>query len=165
VDVLIQEQAEACVLQHVDHEKVRRATGTMPSPGRLQDLAETYKVLSHPTRLKIVHALLSEDELCVCDLAAVLGMSVSSVSHQLRTMRGMRLVRTRREGKLVYYALDDGHVRMLYEAGLEHVREQGEARREKQEEERNPESRSIPGEESGTEPVNSAMPLPDRRLT
>ena len=94
----------------------------MPDNGNLTRLSETFKVLSHPTRLKIIHAL-SEAELCVCDLAALLGSTESAVSHQLRLLRGMRLVKYRREGKLAYYALDDQHVHQLFAAGMEHMEE------------------------------------------
>mgnify|MGYP001197531126 CR=1 FL=1 len=106
----------------VDREKVLRAGQDMPGAETLDTLAETFKVLSHPTRLKIIHAL-SRNEFCVCDLATLLGTTDSAVSHQLRLLRSMRLVRYRREGKLAYYALDDQHVHQLFEAGLEHMQE------------------------------------------
>ena len=106
----------------VDREKVLRAGRDMPETGILNTLAETFKVLSNPRRLKIINAL-SKHELCVCDLAALLGTTDSAVSHQLRTLRQMRLVKYRREGKLAYYSLDDRHVQLLFEAGLEHALE------------------------------------------
>ena len=109
--------------EHLVHaDRVQRAGISMPDERTLDDLADFFKMLSHPTRLKVIHAL-EREELCVCDLAAVLGMTESAVSHQLRLLRNMRLVRHRREGKLVYYALDDQHVRELYEAALEHLQE------------------------------------------
>jgi DNA-binding transcriptional ArsR family regulator len=83
-------------------------------------LAETFQVLGDPTRVRIVHAL-SLGELCTSDLAAVVGMSESAVSHQLRTLRQLNVVRSRREGKLVYYNLNDDHVRSLFQQGLEHA--------------------------------------------
>lgn len=83
-------------------------------------LAETFKALSDPTRLRIV-SLLAGAELCVDDLARILGMGQSAVSHQLRTLRDLRLVRRRREGRQVFYTLDDEHVADLYRRGLEHV--------------------------------------------
>ncbi len=83
-------------------------------------LAETFKALSDPTRLRIV-SLLAGSELCVYDLAAALGMGQSAVSHQLRTLRDLRLVRWRREGRQIYYTLDDEHVADLFRRGLEHV--------------------------------------------
>jgi DNA-binding transcriptional ArsR family regulator len=106
----------------VDREKVLKAGQAMPDTRTLNALAETFKVLSHPTRLKIIHALFS-NELCVCDLAALLGSTESAVSHQLRLLRSMRLVKHRRAGKLAYYSLDDRHVHQLFEAGLKHMQE------------------------------------------
>lgn len=83
-------------------------------------LAETFKALADPTRVRILHAL-SHAELCVGDLAAVLEMTESAVSHQLRLLRSLRVVRARREGKQVYYALDDEHVTRLFQLSLEHL--------------------------------------------
>jgi ArsR family transcriptional regulator, lead/cadmium/zinc/bismuth-responsive transcriptional repressor len=85
-------------------------------------LAETFKVLGDVTRVRILDAI-SRSELCVCDIARLVGMSESAVSHQLRLLRGMRLVRPRRDGRLVFYALDDQHIVRLFEQGLEHVEE------------------------------------------
>jgi ArsR family transcriptional regulator len=85
-------------------------------------LAETFKVLGDTTRVRILDAL-SRSELCVQDLAAGVGMSESAVSHQLRVLRGMRLVRQRRDGRLIYYTLDDQHIVGLFVQGLEHVSE------------------------------------------
>ncbi len=113
---------DLCEDHLIDREKVQRAARALPTQRVLNGLAETFKVLSNPSRLKIIHAL-SRDELCVCDLAALLGSTDSAVSHQLRILRSMRLVKYRREGKLAYYSLDDQHVRQLFEAGLEHMTE------------------------------------------
>jgi len=85
-------------------------------------LSETFRVLGDPTRLRIVHAL-SGGELCVCDLAAVLGAAQSTVSHSLRALRQLRLVRYRKEGKIAYYALDDAHIASLMTQGFRHVEE------------------------------------------
>ena len=85
-------------------------------------LADTFQMLASPTRLRIVEAL-AVRELCVCDLSAVVGVSQSAVSHQLRQMRQMRIVRYRRDGRMAYYRLDDPHVEALFATGLEHVRE------------------------------------------
>ena len=112
--------AAVCETHLVDEGRVRRAQEAMPADEPLTDLAEIYRVLGHSSRLKIVHALF-EEELCVCDLASLLGTTISAVSHQLRLLRNHRLVRNRREGKLVYYRLDDDHVRQLFEAGMQHV--------------------------------------------
>lgn len=83
-------------------------------------VAETFQVLGDPSRVRIVHAL-SLSELCTSDLASVVGMSESAVSHQLRTLRQLHVVKARREGKLVFYSLDDDHVRSLFDLGLEHA--------------------------------------------
>ena len=85
-------------------------------------LAETFKVLGDVTRVRILDAL-SRSELCVCDLAQLIGLSESAVSHQLRLLRGMRLVRSRRDGRMVFYTLDDQHIVRLFEQGMEHVGE------------------------------------------
>src|SRR5207253_10377726 len=90
-------------------------------------LAETFKVLGDVTRVRILDAL-SRAELCVGDLAELLGLSESAVSHQLRLLRGMRLVRPRRDGRLIFYSLDDHHIVGLLEHGLEHVAERPAAR-------------------------------------
>lgn len=96
----------------------------------LAGLSLTFKTLADPSRIRILHALAAE-ELCVCDLAAVLDMGVSAVSHQLRLLRATRLVRIRREGRRTFYVLDDDHVRSLYAQGLEHIGHRA-ARRGKQ---------------------------------
>lgn len=93
---------------------------------RARMLAETFKVLGDPTRVRMVHAL-SLSELCTSDLAEVVSMSESAVSHQLRTLRQLRVVRSRREGKLVFYSLDDDHIRRLFEQGFEHTLEKARA--------------------------------------
>lgn len=84
-------------------------------------LAQIFASLSDPTRVRMISAL-NERELCVCDLATVLGMTQSAVSHQLRVLRNLNLVRYRKEGRSVYYTLEDEHVRQLFERGLEHIR-------------------------------------------
>ena len=85
-------------------------------------LAETFKVLGDPTRVRILDAL-ARAEVPVCDLADVLGLTQSAVSHQLRLLRSMRLVRSRREGRHIFYAVDDDHIARLFKQGLEHVQE------------------------------------------
>ncbi len=85
-------------------------------------LADTFKVLGDPTRVRILDAL-SRDETPVCDLAEALGVTQSAVSHQLRLLRSMRLVRARRDGRHIYYALDDEHILKLFRQGLDHVQE------------------------------------------
>jgi len=92
------------------------------APPSATALADTFRVLGDVTRVRILDAL-SRAELCVSDIAALVGLSESAVSHQLRVLRGGRLVRPRREGRLVYYALDDHHIVRLFEQGLQHVEE------------------------------------------
>lgn len=86
-----------------------------------RSIAETFKMLGDATRVKILHAL-SKRELCVCDISAVVGMGQSAVSHQLRLLRGASLVKYRKEGKMVWYSLDDEHIFLLLSQGIEHVR-------------------------------------------
>ena len=110
-------------LHIVDPRAVEAARSTLCSEDELTLIADTFQILANPTRLQIVRAL-ARRELCVGDLAAVVGASPSAVSHHLRQLRQMRLVRHRRDGKLTYYSLDDDHVAKLFELGLVHVREE-----------------------------------------
>lgn len=114
--------AGLCQVACVDGAAVARARAAMPPAPAVALAAETLKVLGDPTRLRIVHAL-SREELCVCDLAALVGMSQSVVSHSLRALRQMRLVRYRKAGKVAYYSLDDAHVATLLTEALHHVGE------------------------------------------
>lgn len=93
----------------------------IPEPDVILHLSETFKTLGDPTRIKILHAL-SKHELCVCDIAAVLHMRQSAISHQLRILRSAKLVKYRKEGKSVWYSLDDDHVLLLMNQGLEHIK-------------------------------------------
>ena len=104
----------------VDPEAVRRIQEHPIDADMTAQVAEIFKALADPTRVRILHALLHA-ELCVGDLAAVLEMSESAVSHQLRLLRGLRVVRARREGKQVFYTLDDEHVTRLFQISLEHL--------------------------------------------
>ena len=113
---------EICEIRAVDADRVQRARTALPTENETGRLAETFKIMGDPTRLKILMAL-SGEELCVCDLSALLGISESATSHQLRLLRTLRLVRNRKEGKMVYYALDDEHILDLIQQGLVHVRE------------------------------------------
>jgi ArsR family transcriptional regulator len=112
--------ADRCSETVIDEDKVRQAEQVLLDGLAATHLAETFKALADPTRVRIISILLHTD-LCVCDLAATLGMTQSAVSHQLRLMRSMRLVKSRKEGRMVYYALDDEHIRDLFMRGLEHV--------------------------------------------
>ncbi len=114
--------APACEFLHAHGEQVDRVRAQMPSEDSLIDLSELYKVFGDSTRIKILYVLF-ESELCVCDIAALLGMTVSAVSHQLRILRTAKLVDFRREGKTVFYALADDHVRTILGMGMEHILE------------------------------------------
>ena len=94
----------------------------MPDEGTLCDLAEFFKVFADSTRIKILYALANK-ELCVCDIWQSLGLTQSAVSHQLRILKQMRLVKYRKEGKTIYYSLDDDHIQSILNGGLEHVME------------------------------------------
>jgi len=109
-------------LRIVHADRVKTARREASSEDELQQLATIYQVLGDPSRLKIVMALRRE-EMCVCDLAALTGISESAVSHQMRRLKDLSLVKTRRDGQVVYYALDDKHVVLLLDIGLRHVRE------------------------------------------
>ena len=113
---------EACDVIQIDLTRVRRLRAALVPGDTVTALADIFSGLGDPTRVRILDAL-SHGELCVCDLAAVLSLSQSAVSHQLRLLRGLRLVRARREGRMVFYALDDRHVVDLLGEGLKHVAE------------------------------------------
>jgi len=110
----------------IDGDRVAAVQLQMPAAAGFRHLAETFSAMGDPTRLRLLFALANE-ELCVCDLSSLLGVSVSAVSHQLRLLRGLRLVKCRREGRLSYYSLDDSHhhVAALMELGLQHVGNRG----------------------------------------
>ncbi|MBU0986164.1 MAG: metalloregulator ArsR/SmtB family transcription factor [Proteobacteria bacterium] len=113
---------DICQEKILHRENVQKAVENIPDFDTLQNLCEIFKALSDPNRLKMVIAL-ETVELCVCDLAAITGSSDSAVSHQLRILRNLKIVRYRREGKIVYYRLDDDHVNALVQQSLEHVQE------------------------------------------
>ena len=115
-------QAEVNEEQTEIEDIARRVTDNQPAEEVLYDLAELFKVFGDSTRIRILYALV-ESELCVGDLAQSLGMGLSAVSHQLKILKDAKLVRYRREGKSVIYALDDEHVRNILNMGMEHVEE------------------------------------------
>ena len=113
---------DACAVTAVDADKVRLATGRLLVPGEVMALTELFKLLSEPTRLRILYALSEAGELCVCDLSAVVGAPESSVSHALRLLRMAGVVRARRAGRMAFYALADHHVRLVLDLAAEHLR-------------------------------------------
>jgi DNA-binding transcriptional ArsR family regulator len=113
---------ETCDVFHLHPGKVSVLKRRLMGESAVTALAETFKLLGDVTRVRILDAL-TRSELCVCDIARLLGLSESAVSHQLRLLRGVRLVRPRREGRMVFYTLDDQHIVGLFAQGLEHVEE------------------------------------------
>jgi DNA-binding transcriptional ArsR family regulator len=109
-------------LSHVDAAKVAKLQRALIGPQAVAALSETFKVLGDVTRVRMLDAL-SKAELCVGDLASLLGLTESAVSHQLRLLRSMRLVRSRRDGRMMFYMLDDDHIVKLFRQGLDHVEE------------------------------------------
>lgn len=113
---------DTCDGEVINEETVKKVRATFPKDEMIFDLADFYKIFGDTTRVKILYAL-DKSELCVCDISALLGMSVSAVSHQLRTLRESDLVRTKRQGKIIYYSLADEHVKSILECGIEHISE------------------------------------------
>ncbi len=111
---------DVCQVEFVDRKKVESVRKSMKGERAFNEIAETFKLLGDPTRTKILFAL-SREELCVCDLANLLGLSASAVSHQLRLLRSVKVVKFRKEGKMVYYSLDDSHILNLFTECLKHV--------------------------------------------
>ena len=111
---------DQCDIYCIHEDAVNDVRKIMISENTAISLAELFKALGDPTRVKILFALMNR-ELCVCDLAAVIGASDSAVSHQLRILRTLKLIKFRREGKILYYSLDDTHIENLFAQGLEHV--------------------------------------------
>ena len=106
----------------VDADRVAAARQRLPSAAETDRLAEWFKVMGDPTRARILYALLEGGELCVGDLAAAIEMAESTVSHSLRWLRTARIVRVRRAGRMMFYSLDDDHVRLLLDLGRQHLR-------------------------------------------
>ncbi|MDA8222869.1 metalloregulator ArsR/SmtB family transcription factor [Desulfosporosinus sp.] len=111
-----------CEILCVHTDLIESVRKTLIPGGQAHHLADLFKTLGDPTRVRIMDAL-AKNEFCVCDLAELLGLSQSATSHQLRVLRSNNLVKYRREGKMVYYSLDDDHVMALYREGLEHISE------------------------------------------
>ncbi len=111
-----------CDLHLVHEDAVLAAVEDRADDEEVTYLADLFQMLASPTRLRMVEALAGR-ELCVCDLSAVVGVSESAVSHHLRQLRQMHVVRYRKEGRMAYYRLDDAHIQALFQTGLEHVRE------------------------------------------
>lgn len=118
------EEAEnlCCEFMHVHDDIVTKVNQVMPEEDQLLDLAEFFKVFGDSTRIKILYVL-SQSEMCVCDIANLLQMGQSAISHQLRVLKQMRLVKFRRDGKTIFYSLADGHIQTILAQGMEHIEE------------------------------------------
>ena len=114
--------APRCDFIYVHEEVVNQVLEVMPTDEELQSLADFFRIFGDSTRIRILYAL-SQSELCVCDIASLLGMGQSAISHQLRILKQMRLVKFRREGKSVLYSLADGHIETILAQGMENIGE------------------------------------------
>lgn len=113
---------ENCDYLHVSEDILKKVENFMPEEDRMYDLADFFKIFADSTRVKMLFVLMCS-EMCVCDLAQVLNMTQSAISHQLRTLKQMNLVKNRRDGKTVLYSLADGHIKTILSQGLEHIEE------------------------------------------
>jgi ArsR family transcriptional regulator, lead/cadmium/zinc/bismuth-responsive transcriptional repressor len=111
-----------CEVTTIHQDLVDRVRQEMPAKEKLYDLAELFKVFGDSTRIKIIWALF-EAEMCVCDIASLLDMSQSAISHQLRVLKQARLIKPRRDGKNMYYSLDDEHIAEIFNQGMNHINE------------------------------------------
>ena len=112
-----------CDCNIIHEEVVDAVKHKMPEEEKFMDLADTFKIFSDSTRVKILYALM-QAEMCVCDISALIGMTKSSVSHQLRILKQSNLVKYRKDGRIVYYSIADEHVRSIFNEGMMHILEQ-----------------------------------------
>ncbi len=115
-------EEDTCQVKIINKEKVNKVKKQLMKEDTFLEISETFKTLADKTRVKILHAL-SKEELCVCDISAVVEMTMSLVSHQLRILRDKKLVKYRKQGKSIYYSLDDHHIEQLLKMAFEHVNE------------------------------------------
>lgn len=115
-------ETDACVVNAVDPERVAAATERLMPIDEVAGLAELFKLLGDTSRLRMLYALVDAGELCVCDLAAVVSVPETSVSHALRLLRMAGVVRSRRDGRMAYYSVQDHHVRLVLDLAAEHLR-------------------------------------------
>lgn len=116
---------DSCALKSVDPGKVAAAAARALPTAEVERLTEMFRLLGDPTRVRLLYALVESGEMCVCDLAAAVGVPETSVSHALRLLRTAGIVRARRGGRMVYYSLTDAHVRLLLDVSADHVRHTG----------------------------------------
>lgn len=112
---------DICSVKCINEKKVKETFKTIPQLEDISQMAEIFKALSDPSRLKIVLALLNQEH-CVCDIAVICNQTDSAISHQLRILRTLKIVKNRRDGKIIYYSIDDDHVVSLINMSLNHVR-------------------------------------------
>ncbi|MDI9485391.1 MAG: metalloregulator ArsR/SmtB family transcription factor [Bacillota bacterium] len=117
------EKSPCCDVTVIHEEVVEQIRESMPPEEELFNLAEFFKVFGDTTRIRILYALF-QSEMCVCDIAHLLGMTQSAISHQLRVLKSAKLVRYRKEGRVVYYSLDDEHIKAIFDQGYQHIKEQ-----------------------------------------
>ena len=113
---------DACAARVVDHARVEAARAQLLPEGELDELTQLFRLLGDATRARLLYALLEAGELCVCDLSAATGTPETNVSHALRLLRTAGVVKARRDGRMMFYSLDDAHVRMLLDISREHLR-------------------------------------------
>ena len=118
----MENKSESCSCNVIHKEVVENVKNKLPKEETLYALAELFKVFGDSTRIKIICSLF-ESEMCVCDLSVLLNISQSAISHQLRVLKSARLVKFRRAGKVIYYSLDDEHIKQIFDAGLHHITE------------------------------------------
>ena len=118
---MVQENTPTCQEEELHPEAIHRGREKLPQDAVLYDLAELFKIFGDSTRVKILYALLEAEELCVCDIASLMDVTQSAVSHQLRVLKSSKLVKFRKEGKTVYYSLADDHVCRILSQGMEHI--------------------------------------------
>lgn len=115
-------EVESCECTVIHQNKIDEVKKKMPKEEVLYDLAEVFKVFGDSTRIKILYSLFKH-EMCVCDVAILVGTTQSAISHQLRVLKQAKLVKYRKQGKVVYYSLDDEHVKSIFNEGLKHIQE------------------------------------------
>lgn len=120
-DVTEKTKADCCEGNIIHDDVVKRVRNHMPDEDLLFDLSDLFRIFGDSTRVKILYVLF-ESEMCVCDIAALLSMTQSAISHQLRILKDARLVRNRRDGKVVYYSLDDEHVKQIFDQAMAHIK-------------------------------------------
>lgn len=119
---MIEKEIEVCQKKIVHQEIVNQVNQKMPDEELIKDIAEFFKILGEPTRIKIINILFLS-EMCVCDISQIMGMNQSAISHQLKILKQANLVKYRKEGKSVYYSLSDEHIKQIFDQGMIHIQE------------------------------------------